>query len=86
MVIEDNEGVSYLEEPPPVIPSPDAPLQDDNLPGEDPVPLLLQVEVVGVLQEHLGPAELVVRLAQHRLTDAVRGGATLHLGKRQTWC
>lgn len=37
----------------PVIPAPDAALEDEDLPGEDPVPLLLQVEVMGVLQEHL---------------------------------
>jgi hypothetical protein len=53
----------------PVIPASDASLKDENLPGEDSVPLLLQVEIVGVLQEHLGPSQLVVSLTQHRLTD-----------------
>jgi hypothetical protein len=62
-----------------VIPASDAPLEDENLPGEDAVPLLLQVEVVGVLQEHLGPSQLVVRLTQHRLTDPGRGRPAVNL-------
>ncbi len=52
-----------------MVPAADAPLKDENLPGEDAIPLLFQVEVVGVLEEDLGPAQLVVRLAQDRLAD-----------------
>ncbi len=53
----------------PVVPAADAALKDENLPGEDAIPLLFQIEVVGVLEEDLGPAKLVVRLAQDRLAD-----------------
>ena len=63
-----------------MVPAPDAALQDEDLPGEDPVPLLLQVQVVGVLEEHLGSSQLVVRLAQHRLADTRRGGSAVNLG------
>ena len=48
-----------------MVPASDAPLQDEDLSCEHPVPLLLQVEVVSVLQEDLGPSKLVVCLAQH---------------------
>ncbi len=62
-----------------MIPASDASLEDENLPGEDAIPLLLQIEVVGVLQEHLGPAQLVVRLTQHRLTDPGRSRPAVNL-------
>jgi hypothetical protein len=62
-----------------VVPAPDAALEDEDLPGEDPVPLLLQVEIVRVLQEDLGPAQLVVRLPQHGLADPRRGRTTVNL-------
>ena len=42
-----------VRRPLPVVPAPDAALEDEDLPCEDPVPLLLQVQVVSVLQEHL---------------------------------
>ena len=59
-------------------------LEDENLPGEDAVSLLLEVEVVRVLEEDLGPAQLVVRLAQHLLADLVARLATVHLVRRGT--
>ena len=59
-------------------------LEDKNLSGEDAVSLLLEVEVVRVLEEDLGPAQLVVRLAQHLLADLVARLATVHLVRRGT--
>ena len=77
--LNENGRGSHLEEPAAVVPASDTPLEDENLPGEHSVPLLLQVEVVGVLQEDLGPAQLVVGLPQHLLADLGRGLPAVHL-------
>ncbi len=50
------------------------------LPGEHPVPLLLQEEVLRVLEEDLGPAQLVVRPAEDALADLGGGRAAAGLG------
>ena len=52
-----------------MIPSTDASLQDQDLPGQDAVPLLLQVKIMSVLQEHLRPPKLIICFPKHRLTD-----------------
>ena len=52
-----------------MIPSTDASLQDQDLPGQYAVPLLLQVKVMSVLQEHLRPPKLIISFPKHRLTD-----------------
>ena len=62
-----------------MVPASDTALEDEDLPGEDPVSLLLQVEIVGVLQEHLGPAQLVVGLPQDLLANLGRGLPAVHL-------
>ena len=77
--LNENGGSSHLEEPAAMVPASDTALEHEYLPGEDPVPLLLQVEIVGVLQEHLGPAQLVVGLAQDLLADLGRGLPAVHL-------
>ena len=77
-------GRPHLEEASAVIPAADAALEDEDLPGEHAVPLLLQEEVVGVLEEDLGPAELVVCLDEDRLADLLRGLSAVHLVGRRT--
>ena len=77
--LDQDGGGSHLEEPTAVVPASDTALQDQNLPGEDPVSLLLQVEIVGVLEEHLGPAQLIVGLPQDLLADLGRGLPAVHL-------
>ena len=62
-----------------MVPAPDAPLEHLDLLGQDPVPLLLQEQVLGVLEEDLGPAQLVVGpAAQDLLADL--GGELAALG------
>ena len=75
----ENGGSSHLEEPPTVVPASNTSLEDQDLPGEDSVPLLLQVEVVGVLQEYFGPAQLVVSFTQNLLADLGSGLPAVHL-------
>ena len=67
-----------------MIPSSNAPLEHENLPGQHPVSLLLQIEVMSILEEDLGPPQLIVCLAKHLLADAGGGLATVNLVCRGT--
>ena len=62
-----------------MVPASNTSLEDQNFPGEDSVSLLLQVEVVSVLEEDLGPSKLVVRLAQHCCADLGSRLPAVHL-------
>ena len=53
ILLNDDGGGAHLEELPPVVPSADAALEDEDLLGEDTVPLLLKEQVLRVFQEHL---------------------------------
>lgn len=65
-------------------PAADATLDDDQFFGEDAVAFLLEEQVLSVLEEDFGLAQLVVGLTQHRLTDASRGLPTVDLQERHT--
>ena len=52
-----------------MVPASDASLENQDFSGQNPVPLLLQVQVVGILQEDFGSAQLVVSLTQHCRAD-----------------
>ena len=62
-----------------MVPASDAPLEDKNLPCEDPVSLLLQVQVVGVLQEYFGATQLIVSFAKHSRANLGGSLATVPL-------
>ena len=62
-----------------MVPGLDGPLQDEDLLGEHPVPLLLEEQVLRVLQEDLVLPQLVVGAAQNLLTDLGGGRSTVHL-------
>jgi hypothetical protein len=75
-VLLDNDGSRpHLEEPPPAVPASNAPLQDEDLSGQNSISFLLEEKVLRVLQEDLRPAELVVGLAEDDLTN-LRGPAS----------
>ena len=78
-LLDQDRGGFHLEEASSVVPASDAPLQDEDLSREHPVPLLLEVEVVSVLEEDLGPSKLVVRLAQHCGADLGSRLPAVHL-------
>lgn len=65
--------------PPAIVPAPHTALEDGDLPGEDSVTLLLQEQVMGILQEDLGVAHLVVSPTQHLLADLGCCCPTIHL-------
>ena len=58
-------------------------LQHENLLGQDPVPLLLQEQLLLILEEDLGVAELeilqLLLLMEHFPQDLLAGLATVHL-------
>ena len=74
----------HLQEPSSVIPASDTSLKNQNLPCENSIPLLLQEQVMGILQEDLGSAQLIVSFAQHLLTNLGCCLPTLHLVGRRT--
>jgi hypothetical protein len=75
-VLLDDDGCRpHLEEPPPAVPASNAPLQDEDLSGQNSISFLLEEKVLRVLQEDFRPAELVVGLTEHDLTD-LRGPAS----------
>ena len=78
-LLDQNGRGPHLEEPSSVVPASNTSLEDQNLPGKDSVSLLLQVEVVGVLQEYFGPAQLVVSFTQNLLADLGSGLPAVHL-------
>ena len=57
-----------------MVPSADAALEHLDLLGEYPVSLLLQEEVLSVLEEDLGPAQLVVGATAEDLLADLGGG------------
>ena len=54
-------------------------MEDQDLFGQDPISLLLQKKILGILEEDLGPSKLVVCLAEHNLADLGRPLAALVL-------
>jgi len=52
-------------------PASDAALQNDNSGCQNLRPFLLQLQILGVLQEHLRLAQLVVNFSQNNLADFV---------------
>jgi len=48
VLLDDDGGRPHLEEPPAAVPAPNAPLEDQDLPGQDPIALLLQEQVLVV--------------------------------------
>ena len=66
-----------------MVPGLDGPLQDQDLLGENPVPLLLEEEVLRVLQEDLVLPQLEVGAAQYLLADLGRGSPAVHLSVKR---
>ena len=63
---------SHAQEAPTIHPAPDVFLQDKYLAGEHAVALLLEEQVVCILEEYFGLAELVVRPTQNLFADLSR--------------
>ena len=82
--LNQDRGSFHLEEASSVVPASDAPLQDEDLSREHPVPLLLEVEVVSVLEEDFCSTKLIICFAKNLLTNLGGRLSTVDLVGRRT--
>lgn len=83
VLLNGDRSRSHSEEASPMIPAPDASLNDQDLFGQDPIALLLQEQVLSILEEHFRPSQLVIGFAQHDLTylGRISNAVVLEIGK-----